>query len=165
MKWWRFLLESGAIDTAVMQRESFAVQVGITARFWTPQTLRSAVNGLAHAHRQTRPPLGIVASAEQQFPKYCLTFNEALLRSRKTKALQEHVGVLTDAEVLSLYDATNWASPYEAQRMNMLILSFNLGQRPDNIYQLQVGNLRLLRDEVGDPVLEVTMPGCSDLTE
>ena len=77
------------------------------------------------------------------------------------KALKAPVAVLQDEEVEMLYDKTNWQSKFETQRMNILILSFQLGQRPSNIWSLKVGNVQSFLDnpvDLGDPVLEVAFP-------
>ena len=72
----KFLLDgTDEIASAIQQREEFARGANVPVKGWSATTLKTMVNSLAHLYKQTQPPIGIVPSAEQQFPQFCLTFN------------------------------------------------------------------------------------------
>ena len=147
--------EGSSKEAAVAQRAAMCHRAGVVMRSWAPQTLKTVVNALALMYKQTGPESGIVPSVESQFPKYCRIFNAACTRHRNASARQEPTAVLKDTEVQTLYDKTNWLSWYEAQRMNFLLLAYQLGQRPESLVRLCVGNSteRLLPD--GTKAIEV----------
>ena len=132
--------EGSSKEAAVAQRAAMCHRAGVVMRSWAPQTLKTVVNALALMYKQTGPESGIVPSVESQFPKYCRIFNAACTRHRNASARQEPTAVLKDTEVQTLYDKTNWLSWYEAQRMNFLLLAYQLGQRPESLVRLCVGN-------------------------
>ena len=146
----KFLLKDlTQLPAAMQQRKQYAKEAKVTVKLWNPKTFRTIVNGLAHLHRQGKPEVGIVPGSEKQFPNYNLTFNECLTRCKEGEATTEQVEVLQDEEVEFLYDVTNWENPHEAQRMNLLILAYQIGQRPENIVTLKVGNAHHKADEHG----------------
>ena len=97
----------------------------------------------------------VVPSETTKFPKYCAFFNEAYRREREQQARKPEVAVLSCEELEKLYDHTNWQSPYEAQRTNLLIMCFTLGQRPESIEALCVGNFH--RIPTADNSLEISV--------
>ena len=152
----KFLLDGIAkVAAAVAQRNKLAADAGLTAKFWCPNNLKSVVNGMAHFYKQTKPAIGIVPSVSQQFPDFNLAFNAACARDKCDRAMLEPLRVLQDREVEFLCDQTNWWNLLEAQRMNLLLIGYSLGQRPENLAALFVGNGHILKDEDSDPVLEV----------
>lgn len=153
-----FLLDGeDAQKLAMEQRQALSNDAGVVLRDWSPLTLKTMVNALATIHRSTRPPVGIVPSSTKQFPTFCALFNDALRRCKDTKCLEEAVEVLQDEEIVKLYDATNWVNLLEAQRMNLLILAFQLGQRPDTLINLKVGSVHFSKAEDGEEMLEVVI--------
>ena len=70
-------------------------------------------------------------------------------------ARQEPTPVLKETEVQALYDKTNWSSWFEAQRMNFLVLSYQLGQRPESLVRLCVGNFQPKVLEGGQKSIQV----------
>ena len=123
-------------------------------RKWCPQTLKTAVDAMALMYKQTCPPNGIVPGAQIQFPKYCRFYTAGASRARNNAAWQPVVAVLHDPEVVALFDKTNWLSWHEAQRMNLLLLAYQLGQRPESLIRLRVGNFHLVpKDENGRHML------------
>ena len=70
-------------------------------------------------------------------------------------ARQEPTPVLKETEVQALYDKTNWSSWFEAQRMNFLVSSYQLGQRPESLMRLCVGNFQPKVLEGGQKSIEV----------
>ena len=118
---------------ALSQRKELCEKAEVDMRQWSPATLKTLVNALALMYKQTAPGHGIVPSATIQFPTFCKFFNAACKRDRNASARKEPVQVLQDSEVAELFDKTNWQSWYEAQRMNLLLLAFNLGQRPESL--------------------------------
>ena len=82
----QYLLDdSTQLDAAMAQREAFAKEANVAVHRWTPVTLKTIVNALAHLHKQGEPEVGIVPGVAKQFPNYCLAFNEALARCKSTK--------------------------------------------------------------------------------
>lgn len=144
-------------EEALKQRVEMCQAAGVAVRSWSLQTLKTIVNALALQYRQTSPSTGIVMSSTKQFPKFCLIFNAALKRSREKQCQEQPVDVVTDDEMAQLFDKTNWKSPYEAQRMNLLLFAFSLGQRPDTLIGLRVGQCHPLKDPAGELMLEVAI--------
>ncbi|EPS57096.1 hypothetical protein M569_17729 [Genlisea aurea] len=141
---------------AMEQRRALCERAGVSVRSWLPQTLKTTVNALALMYKQTGPDSGIVPGVESQFPKYCRFFNAACTRSRNAKARQEPPAVLTDSEVLRFVEKTNWVSWGEAQRTNFLLLAFQLGQRPETLVRLYVGNFQPKTLQDGKMALQVS---------
>ena len=143
--------EESARAEARDQRQKMCAEGGVVMRQWTPQTLKTSVNALAHLHRITQPQNGIVPSSQRQFPRFCVFFNGALVRTKTKQTLQEPVAVLQDSDVALLFEKTNWASWYEAQRMNILILSYQLGQRPETLVRFLVRSFHWVTNEEEQP--------------
>ena len=135
--------EPSAKEAALEQRIAMCAQAGVAVRSWMPQTLKTNVNALALMYKQTGPESGIVPSVEKQFPTFCRVFNAACTRQRNISARREPTAVLTDEEVEQLFEKTNWKSFYESQRMKFLLLTYQVGQRPESMVRLCVGNFHL----------------------
>ena len=134
--------DNNAKEAALAQRTALCDRAGVAVQSWAPQTLKTTANALALMYKQTGPNSGVVPSVENQFPKYCRFFNAACTRHRNMTARQEPTPVLKETEVQALYDKTNWSSWFEAQRMNFLVLSYQLGQKPESLVRLCVGNFQ-----------------------
>ena len=129
-----------AADGALAQREALCSQAKVVARCWMPQSLKTVVNALALMYKQTGPVDCIVPSVDNQFPRYCRFFNAACTRHKNKQARQPLEKSLTDDELVSLFDKTQWKSWYESQRMSLLVLAYQVGQRPETLIRLCVGN-------------------------
>lgn len=127
------------------QRVRVCEEASIPPRMWQPTTLKTVVNALAMIYRATQPEHGIVPSSSKQFPNFCKFFNVAIKRFKAQQATQPtQTKPLQNAEVEVLFTQTNWQSPYENQRMNLLLFGYHLGQRPETLVRLQVGNFRMI---------------------
>ena len=140
-------------EEALAQRKELCANAGVKVRAWLPSSLRTHLNGAAALYKTAEGKGSVVPSEESLFPNYCAIFSEAYRRERDFQARKPEVAVLNDEEVEKLYDSTNWLSPFEAQRTNLLILCYQLGQRPDSLEDLCVGNFH--RQTTEDNSLEV----------
>jgi hypothetical protein len=104
--------------------------------------MRTHVNRAASPYKTGQGKGAMVPSEPTLFPKYCDFFQNAYRREHNSQARKPEVPVLHDHEVEKLYNGTNWQSLYEAQRTNLLIMCFQLGQRPDSVEDLCVGNFQ-----------------------
>ena len=124
-------------EALLQQRTEFCTAAQVSLRSWSPQTLKTVTNALAHLYRFTSHPVGIVPASNKQFPQYNLAFNQALHKQREKRDVVDPVQVLQDSELVALYDDTNFSSLYENQRLNLVILTYHLGQRPNNLINLK----------------------------
>ncbi len=148
--------DAGQRQTALEQRKAMCARARVAVRSWLPQSMKTVVNALALMYKQTGPEGGIVPGVASQFPRYCRFFNAACTRHRNANARHEPTPVLQDDEVLKLVLKTNWVSWYEAQRMNFLLLAFQLGQRPESLVRLCVGNFHALVLDDGRNAMQVS---------
>ena len=130
-----------AAEAALAQREALCQQAGVAVRCWVPQTLKTNVNALALMYKQTGAENCIVPSVESQFPRFVRFFNAASTRHRNTQARQPLEQSLTFGEVERLFDKTEWKSWHQSQRMNLLLMAYQLGQRPETLIRLRVGQI------------------------
>ena len=150
-------------EICVKRRNELASLAGVTVRAWCPTTLKTTINVLALKYRETAPPTAICSSSTKQFPNYNKIWNAASKRWKDLGARQDVVAVLEDHEVVQLYDQTNFSSLYEAQRMNLVVLFFSLGQRADNMISLRVGHFHLSQGSDGRENLVVNFPTMKNL--
>ena len=138
------LVDDGNLHSEVMdQRKQLCAKAGVPMRQWTPASLVTYTNALAKLYKQTAPTVGIIPSSEKQFPQYCPFINACVTRHQQCQPLKEAaapVPLLTDAEMEVAFDKTNWLNLLESQRMNLLQMSFILGQRPEALVRLRVGS-------------------------
>lgn len=151
----KLLFSADQVEEGLKNRAELCVKAGVPMRSWAPQTLKTNVNALANLYRLSQPVQGICPSIPKQFPRYCMFFNEIAEKSVAHRAIAQEVPVLSDSEVEHLYDRTNFSNPSENQRLNALLISYRLGQRPETLARLQVGNFRRIEDEEGQDGLEV----------
>jgi hypothetical protein len=151
------------IEKCKKQRQELCLLAGVKFRSWCPTTLKTAVNVLALKYRETAPPAAVVASSMRQLPNYNNLWNAASKRWRSLGPRHEIIPILEDHEVVQLYDSTNFGSWFEAQRMNLLILLFSIGQRTKNFWEMKVCHAHLDTDEDGKEILVVSFPNMKNL--
>jgi hypothetical protein len=127
-------------DAALGQRQQLCANAGVKVRSWLPSSMRTMLNGAASLYKTAEGKGSVCPSEPTLFPNYNDFFNCAYRRERAANARKAEAPVLDDVELEELFDKTNWQSPFEAQRTNLLILCFSLGERTSTIEELCVGN-------------------------
>ena len=141
-------------EAATAQRKALCASANVTPRSWVPSTLVTMTNALAALYKEGTDPVGaVVPSVVAHFPQYCAFFNAASLREKRLQAQKEEVPLLNDDEVEQLYDRTNWNNFLESQRMNLLVIAYNLGQRPETFMGLTAGCFHPKETDNGTEVL------------
>jgi hypothetical protein len=138
---------------ALAQRETLCANAGVTIRCWTPGTLRTILNGAAAKYKAGKGSGTVVPGEPTLFPNFCTFWNAAYRRERGENSRRQQIPVLADDEVELLYDKTNWQSFLDAQRMNLLIMAYQLGSRPESLISLAVGNFHPTETAEGTEVL------------
>ena len=138
---------------AKARRVALCRDSGVPCHEWSPATLTTYVNAMAVLYKKTRPPHGIVVRARAQFPKFVRFLDAASSSHKQKKCREPQVRVLCDADILRLCSQTNWDTWYEAQRMNILILSYNLGGRRESLVELRLGNFHVDDTDKDAPTL------------
>ena len=131
----------------------------VVCREWLPQTLTTYTNSMCKVYKRTRPTHGIVTSSDQQFPLYCAFFNNActLARLQKSMGKPQEDTKLHGADVIKLFDQTNWALPHANQRMNLLLLAFSLRQRPEALLRFRVAQFTQGKMPNGRKYVDLTL--------
>ena len=123
----------------MQQRHAMCTKANVRVRSWVPSTMVTMTNALAAMFKEGPSVVGsVVPSVPAQFPQYTAFFCDIGLREKRTGAQKQEVSVLGDDEVERLYDATNFESFFEAQWMNILLLAYSLGQRPETFQELTI---------------------------
>ena len=129
------------------QRRAVCEQHGIRMRSHKVGSFRTYINGLAKVYNGNATTNHFVTSSNSQFPKTNALLAACNVRERVIKAIDEveaeDVLLLTDADLAKIYDATNFSVPGEAQRYNIIVLSYRTGLRPDNLKRLRPDVVKL----------------------
>ena len=144
-----------AAEAALAQRNALCEAAGVAVRCWVPQTLKTNVNAMALMYKQSGAENCVVPGVETQFPRFNRLFNVACTRQRTTQARQPLEQSLTCQEVERLFDKTEWKSWYQSQRMNLLLMAYQLGQRPETLIRLSVGQFHVKRFDDGTEGLQI----------
>ena len=128
---------------AKAQRAVLCQAAGVPMYQWSPDTLTTYSNALGLLYKQARPPIIIIMKASAQFPKFVRFLDAARSRLKKKRARAPQTKVLDDDDILVLHGKTVWGSWFEAQRMNIVVLAYGLGQRRESLQELCVGNFHV----------------------
>lgn len=139
---------------AKAQRQVLCQEAGVPMYEWAPQTLTTYINALAVLHRQGRPESVIVPKAKKQFPQFVRFSDAAASRHKQIRARKPETAVLNDDDLLKLHAATRWDSWFDVQRYNILVLSFNIGQRQESLKLLRVGNFTRVTADDGQEMIK-----------
>ena len=74
-------------NKARQQRKEMCEEAGVSVREWSPQTLKTNLNALAHLYKNTKPEVGVVFSSEKQFPLFTVFLNGAIKKSKEKQSV------------------------------------------------------------------------------
>ena len=122
-------------------------------RSLSPSTIKTYVNALAAIYNTRRQENQWVPSSKMRFPEFNSYYAHVDKLYKEIEAIHAaqtpEEEILQDTELEKLWNDTNFESPFEVQRYNIMILAYRTGFRADTMQHLIVKTFQRGNDQHG----------------